>query len=110
MRPSSARGRSSTHLDERLAAALSYLLGLLSGIAFLLIERRSEFVRYHARQSTVFFAAAAVVHLALAGLPGGRTWTTLFLVGVIGVWILLMFKAISGERYRLPGIGSWLDR
>ena len=101
---------SSTHLDARLAAALTYLLGLLSGIVFLIIERRSEYVRFHARQSTVFFSVAAVVHLALAGLPAGRVWTTVFLVVVTAVWMCLMFKAVSGERYRLPGIGAWLDR
>ena len=103
-------GISSTHLDERLAAALAYLLGLVSGIVFLIIERRSEYVRFHARQSTAFFSVAAIVHLALSGVPGGRVWTTLLLVVVIAVWIRLMVKAVSGERYRLPGIGAWLDR
>ena len=103
-------GTSSTHLDERLAAALAYLLGLVSGIFFLIIERRSEFVRFHARQSTAFFSAAAVVHLALSGLPAGRVWTTVFLVVVVAVWMWLMFKAVSGERYRLPGLGAWLER
>ena len=103
-------GTSSTHLDERLAAALTYLLGLVSGIVFLIIERRSEYVRFHARQSTAFFSVAAVVHFALSGLPGGRVWTTVFLVAVIAAWMWLMFKAVSGDRYRLPGIGAWLDR
>ena len=103
-------GTSSTHLDERLAAALAYLLGLVSGIVFLIIERRSDYVRFHARQSTAFFSVAAVAHLVLSGLPGGRVWTTVVLLVVIVVWIRLMVKAVAGERYRLPGFGAWLDR
>ena len=47
--------KSSTGLDPNLAAALAYLLGFLTGILFLVIEKDSKFVRFHALQSTMVF-------------------------------------------------------
>jgi uncharacterized membrane protein len=29
---------------------------------------------------------------------------------VVGLWFLLMFKAFSGERYKLPYVGDVVER
>src|SRR6185436_13061927 len=43
--------KSSTGLDENIAALLAYLFGWVSGLVFFLIEKDSKLVRFHAMQS-----------------------------------------------------------
>ena len=47
--------KSSTGLDENVAAFLSYLLGFVTGFVFYWEEKRSEFVKFHALQSIISF-------------------------------------------------------
>ena len=53
--------KSSTGLDENIAALLSYILGWVSGLIFFLIEKDSKFVRFHAMQSILFNVVVGVV-------------------------------------------------
>lgn len=46
-------GKTSVGLSANTAACLCYLLGWLSGIVFLLLEKENTFVRFHAMQSLV---------------------------------------------------------
>jgi uncharacterized membrane protein len=102
---------SSTGLPENVAAALSYLLGWVSGLIFLLVEQRSTFVRFHAMQSLMTFGGLAVIGLLLPFLPGLSTALApiLGLLSLI-LWILLIIKAWQGERYPLPWIGIQAQR
>ena len=61
----SPRGASSTGLDANVAAVLAYAFGAISGVVFLIIERKSAYVRFHAMQSTLTFLAVTVLLLAL---------------------------------------------
>src|SRR6187549_1871282 len=61
--------RSSTGLDENLAAALSYVGGAVTGVLFLALEQRSAVVRFHARQSAITFLVLAVAYLLIHSLP-----------------------------------------
>jgi uncharacterized membrane protein len=45
---------------------LSYLFGWISGLAFLLFDRR-PFVRYHAAQSVMVFGTLSLLVLLLSG-------------------------------------------
>lgn len=94
---------SSTGLDITLAGMLTYALGWLSGVFFLLVEKNSAFVRFHAWQSVLTFLP---IFLALWILP---LWFLFWPVSVI-LWILLMFKAFQGERFKLPVVGDIADR
>jgi uncharacterized membrane protein len=106
-------------LPEHVAAALSYLFGWVSGLLFLLFDRR-PFVRYHAAQSVVVFGALSFVLLLLGGFflgtfvpQAGKVWLLLQRVTEIvwlGVAIMLMFKASTGERYRFPYAARYADR
>ena len=92
--------RSSTGLDTVTAATLAYLLGAISGVVLLVIERRDRVVRFHAMQSTLTFLGVAVATLALGSFPV----TGVFLAGVVyavalAVWVVLIFKALTGEVY-----------
>ncbi len=111
--------RVSAHLSENVAAALSYLFGWVSGLLFLLLDRR-PFVRYHAGQSVVVFGTLSVLLLIFGDfflgtfLPqaGGallllrRVVELVWLVAAVG----LMLKASSGERYRVPLVAPHADR
>jgi uncharacterized membrane protein len=103
-------GKSSTGIDPNLAGALTYLLGIVTGVVFLIIEQENRYVRFHAFQSTFTFVAVAVAYLLILGLPI-LNWLLVvpFFLAVTGLWGFLMFKAVQGERYKLPLIGDWAD-
>jgi uncharacterized membrane protein len=103
-------GKSQFGLDENIAAAIAYGFGFIGGIVFLIIEKENRYVRFHAMQSVMTFALVAVMFLVVVGLPLiGPPLATLFLLGVVVLWIVLIIKAISGQLYRLPYIGEWAD-
>ena len=94
-------------LQENIAGLLCYVLGLITGVIFLLIDKR-PFVKFHAAQSIVVFGGLFVIRLALGfmhGLLGGLVGLGLYgLIGIIGfiLWILLMIKAYQHELFRVP--------
>jgi uncharacterized membrane protein len=101
-------------------AALTYLLGFVTGIIFLYLEPydKDEFVRFHARQSIVYTVAFFVVNIVLsvfiAVLPGPLRGIIRFLLGLINLgfavfWVFLMYKAYRGEKYRIPELADWAD-
>ena len=103
--------KSTTGLDEHLAGALTYVLGFITGVVFLVVEKDSAFVRFHARQSTITFAAVLAFDLMLWALPlVGWMLIPVFTVGVVVLWVVLMFKALTGQRYKLPYIGDIAER
>jgi len=104
-------GKSSTGLDRNLAAMLAYLLGFVSGVAFLLLEREDRYVRFHAMQSTVAFGALFAVNVLLGMVPIlGWLMSFLLLPVTLVLWLVLMFKAYQGERFKLPYIGDFAEQ
>jgi len=100
-------GRTSTGLPPNLAATLAYAFGAVSGIVILMIERDDKFVRFHAWQSTLTFLAALLASLLVASFPVvGGLLNAILTIGVVALWILLMVKAFSGERFKLPYVGE----
>lgn len=95
-------------IDPNLTAMLAYLFGFLSGIAFLLLEKHNKFVRFHAMQSTMVFAAIAVLKVVLGVLPLLGALINMLLVwpATIILWLLLMFKAYQGVWFKLPLLGD----
>ena len=98
---------SSVGLDANLAGLLTYVLGFVSGIIFLIIEKKSSYVRFHAMQSTLTFLGLFVIQI-VAGFVPILGWIVVLLVPLVSVilWILLMVKAFQGERYQLPYVGE----
>ena len=101
-------------LQENVAGLLCYLLGWVTGIIFLLIDKR-PWVKFQAAQSIVLFGGLTVLRIALAfmgGLFGGFFgWglsSILALVGVI-LWIMLMVKAYQHETFRVPIVADIAD-
>ncbi len=97
--------------DPKVAATIAYFGGMMSGIVFLIAEKEDRFVRFHAMQSTITFLGVLVLHLVLLGLPlVGRMLYKPFIVGVVGLWFFLMFKAFTGRTYKLPYIGDLAEQ
>jgi uncharacterized membrane protein len=107
---SSTPAASSEGLAENVAGLLCYALGWVTGIIFLLIDKR-PFVKFHAAQSIVVFGALMILRIGFGivmsagGLVGFGLWaaisTLLALLSLI-LWILLMIKAYKHELYRVP--------
>ena len=95
-----------TGLPKNTAAALSYGLGWITGIIFLLIEKE-PFVRFHAMQSIITFGVLNIIlFVPLIG------WVLSPLVMIVGfaLWLLLIFKAYQGEEFKLPVIGNFAKK
>lgn len=97
----------STGIPPRLAGVLTYLFGVITGIVFLVVERDSRFVRFHAMQSTMLFGGLLIVQAVLQVIPviGGVVGFLLWLAGVV-LWLHLMYRAWLGQYYKLPWIGE----
>jgi uncharacterized membrane protein len=97
-------------IAENIAGLLCYVVGWITGIIFLLIDKRS-FVKFHAAQSIVVFGGLTVLRIGLGmitafgGLLGlgfwGMIWVLIWLLGVV-LWVLLMVKAYQHEMFRVP--------
>ena len=104
-------GRGATHrqLEPRLAAVLCYLLGIVTGIILLRVERENRFVRFHALQS-ILYSAVVVVVLASITLAELRLLSLMLGVAAWAVWGILMLRAARGEWFQLPLVGWWAER
>lgn len=98
---------SSTGLTENVAGALCYLFGVITGIIFLLIEKNSKFVRYHAMQSILVWIAFFIISTILGFIPilGWIISILLWPAGIL-LWLYCMFKAYQGSMFELPWIGK----
>ena len=108
-------------LPENIAALLSYVLGWITGLVFLLIDKR-PYVRFHAAQSIVVFLGLQILQAVLGPIFGmgwwfgrGGYWSAftlgtllLNLISMVTLvlWIFLMLKAFQGMRFKVPLAGD----
>lgn len=112
-------------LSENVAGLLCYVLGWLTGLIFLLIDKR-PFVRFHAAQSLVTFGALQIISIILGvafignGMFGGAfSWSALSFWGAIHTlvsilaliaWVVGMIKAYQHERFHFPIFGDLAEQ
>jgi uncharacterized membrane protein len=122
---SGAPAAAGTGLAENVASGLCYVVGWLTGIIFLVIDKRPN-VRFHAAQSIVVFGGLHILRVCLGlvfgiGMFGGSwtgmgTWGMIALVfSALGIltfvmWILLMIKGFQGEKFRVPFAADFADQ
>ena len=104
--------KTTSGLDENVAAALTYALGWITGAFFLVTEPSNKFVRFHALQSLIVFGGLSIAWLVAMSIPI-LGWLIAFVVipplsAVL--WLLLMFKAYQGVRFKVPFAGDIADR
>jgi len=97
--------------SENVAGVFCYLAGVSFPIIYLTLEpyKRNRFVRFHAFQSLIFFAAGLVARIFIVPFIGPRIGTVIE-VGFLVVWILLMIKAYQGRMFKLPVVGDLAER
>jgi len=110
-----------TAMASNVAGLLTYILGFITGIIFLVIEpyKNDKFVRFHAFQSIFFNVALVVFWIAYMIIVSVLGFVTLgilaVLMGLVGLiitlailayWIFLMYKAYNHELYKIPFIGD----
>lgn len=109
---------SSTGLAPNLAGALSYVLGPITGIAFLVMEKQSRFVRFHAMQSTLIGVAlivfnvvinvvqAVLVRIPFIGWLFALGLAMIIMLASVALWLGLMYQAYVGKEWMLPVVGE----
>ncbi|MEJ2738816.1 MAG: DUF4870 domain-containing protein [Dehalococcoidia bacterium] len=99
--------KTSTGLEENVAGLLCYVLGWITGLVFILIEKENKMVRFHALQSIIVFGAISVVSIIVSWIPFiGYILGILLSILALVLWILLMIKAYQGEKYKIPVAGD----
>jgi uncharacterized membrane protein len=107
--------KTSMGLEENIAGLLCYVLGWITGIVFLVLEKENKFVRFHAMQSIATFLPLMVIvwiiNLIFMWIPF-ISWaiSTLIWILVLILWLILMFKAYQGEMYKLPIVGDFAEK
>jgi uncharacterized membrane protein len=113
---------SSTGLSSRVAAPLAYAAWWVTGIIFFVVERRDGFVRFHAAQAMAAFGLIAILVGMFAALAGASLsylpsafLPFLWIAGVtwlfgMSLWLVAMWKAASGETWRIPLAGALAER
>ena len=99
--------KTSTGLAENVAGLLCYVLGWISGLVFLLIEKDNKFVRFHSRQSIIVFGILSLASIILSWIP--FVGLVIWVLGLV-LWIVLMVKAFQGELYKLPWAGNLAEK
>jgi uncharacterized membrane protein len=104
--------KSSTGLEVNLAAALSYAFWWVTGVIFLVLEKESRFVRFHAMQSTLAFGSIWLLGFVISWVLPIIGWMLSFFIWVAGIvlWIICIIKAFQGERYKLPFFGDLAEK
>jgi uncharacterized membrane protein len=98
-------------MNENTAGLLCYILGWITGLIFLAMEKESKFVKFHAMQSLIvfLFLSAVVVFTPVIPLIGWIVSIVAWPLGFV-LWVFLMYKAYKGEMYKLPVVGDFAER
>src|SRR5690242_13879796 len=108
MQPSYMPDRSSTGLDPRLVGLLCYLGAFVTGLLFLVLEKQSRFVKFHAMQSVLVSVAMILINIVLGFIPFIGWFLGIFFVPFCFVlWIAVMLLALQGRWFKLPVIGEF---
>ncbi len=104
-------GKTSTGLEANVAGLLCYVLGWISGLVFILIEKENKFVRFHAMQSIIVFGAITVASIIFRWIPSiGSILNLLLSFLALVLWIVLLVKAYQGIMYKLPWAGNLAEK
>jgi len=121
--------KTSMNLEENVAGALCYVIVWITGIIFFFLEKENKTVRFHAMQSILTFLPLSILGWIIgwigapkwSGGPWGfgsydpgipaLVWVSwgLWAITVI-LWLILMFKAYQGEKFKLPIVGDIAEK
>lgn len=114
-----------TTTSKNTTATLTYALGYITGIFFLITEKQDKNIRFHAMQSTITFGALGILGYlgtSILGIVGGlilgssgglaiaQMFSSLISLVSFGLWILLIFKTSRGEKFLVPFVGDFTEK
>jgi uncharacterized membrane protein len=112
--PGAAPGVAAAGMTDNAASALCYVLGLITGILFLVLApyNQNKTIRFHAFQS-IFMSVACIVFSMVFNMiifSGLHMFSLLFLSPLISLaffilWIYMIITAYQGKKVVLPVIG-----
>jgi uncharacterized membrane protein len=120
-RTSTSSSASSMKMEPNKAAIFSYALGWVSGLIFLVMERKNSFVRFSAAQSFLFFGGITILQVIIrliGAIPFLGTILLAPILGLIGTavtvvalatWLFLMFQAYRGVKVKIPIVGDYAE-
>lgn len=94
-------------MSPNVAGLLCYVLGWITGIIFVVLEKKSTFVRFHAWQSIMTFGVLFVVWLIVSWIPIVN-WVVWIITAVL--WIILLIQAGTGKMWKVPWAGNWAEK
>ena len=109
----------SAPMAENVASTLCYVLGLITGIIFLVLEpySKNRAVRFHAFQSIFLNVAVIVIEIVFSIVFGIMLriagifsvflgiFFPIFWLGLLILWLYLLFSTYQGKTIVLPIIG-----
>jgi uncharacterized membrane protein len=118
---------SSTGMTANTAGLLCYVLGWVTGIVFVVLEKKNRFVKFHAWQSIMTFGVLFVAWLILsrmlidiglgnlfypnfALIHAGQALGWIIGLGMLALWIILMVQAYQGKMWKVPLAGDWAEK
>jgi len=117
----SSASAQSAGMTNNVAACLSYLVGWITGLIFLVIEpyKNDKFVRFHAFQSIFLSIAVFAIWIGVVILSTIVGFITrglgfflmgplmmIIWLGVIVAVVICMIKAYGNQQFKLPIIGD----
>ena len=97
-------------MAENVASGLSYVLTWITGLIFILVDKRPE-VRFHAMQSIAYGVLWTLIAIVRPYVPGpiGALLGIVLFAFFIG-WIILMIQGFQGRHFKLPVIGDFAEQ
>jgi uncharacterized membrane protein len=110
-------GPTSIGMEANILAFLAYLFPVIGALIIFLMEKQNRFVRFHAMQALLSYAAVIVIEIVV-GVLGALPilgFVTCFVTPFLGLaffvgWIILMINAFQGKYFKLPIIGDYAER
>ncbi|MCK4221981.1 MAG: hypothetical protein KAX25_03845 [Dehalococcoidia bacterium] len=98
-------------MAPNVAGLLCYVAGWITGIVFVVLEKKSTFVKFHAWQSIMTFGVLTVVQIIVTLIPFvGWVLSPLVWILMLVLWVILLIQAGTGKMWKLPWVGNWAEK
>jgi len=118
---------SSTGMSTNTAGLLCYVALWVTGIVFVVWEKKSTFVKFHAWQSIMTFGVLTLAHLILSRMlidiglgnlfypnwgliRAGTAFGWIIGLVMLALAIILIIQAYQGKMWKVPGAGDWAEK
>ncbi|MCX6619635.1 MAG: hypothetical protein NTY38_00865 [Acidobacteria bacterium] len=108
-------------MSESVASGLCYILGLITGILFLVLApyNQNRNIRFHAFQSIFMHVAAIAFWVILTVFSLIMPWFIRALIGIVALlvwlgffilWVIVVIKTFQGGKVVIPVIGPLAEK